>query len=47
MYDSLAKMIGGKPNEIAYVENATSAWDLVFYAFDWKLGDIVLTAQSE
>jgi len=47
MYDSAAHLIGGKPNEIAYMENATRAWDAVFYAFDWQPGDKVVTASSE
>jgi cysteine desulfurase/selenocysteine lyase len=47
MYTHAAALIGGKPDEIAYMENATRAWDAVFYAFDWKPGDKVLTARSE
>jgi selenocysteine lyase/cysteine desulfurase len=47
LYASAAKLIGGKPNEIAYLENATRAWDAVFYAFDWQPGDTVVTARSE
>ena len=47
MYDSAARLIGGKPNEIAYMENATRAWDAVFYAFDWQPGDKVITVRSE
>lgn len=47
LYDSAARLIGGKPHEIAYMENATRAWDAVFYAFDWKAGDKVVTVRSE
>lgn len=47
MYDSAARLIGGKPHEIAYMENATRAWDAIFYAFDWKPGDKVVTVRSE
>lgn len=47
MYDHAATLIGGKPHEIAYLENATRAWDAVFYAFDWQPGDKVVTASSE
>lgn len=47
MYENAAALIGGKPHEIAYLENATRAWDAVFYAFDWRPGDKVVTASSE
>lgn len=47
LYDGAAALIGGKPHEIAYLENATRAWDAVFYAFGWKPGDRVVTASSE
>lgn len=46
-YASAARLVGGKPHEIAYMENATRAWDMVFYAFDWKPGDRIVTARSE
>lgn len=47
MYANAAVLIGGKPDEIAYLENATRAWDAVFYSFDWRRGDKVYTATSE
>ncbi len=46
-YPSAAAAVGGRPEEIAYVENATRAWDMVFYAFDWRPGDRILTARSD
>ncbi|MBP5856829.1 aminotransferase class V-fold PLP-dependent enzyme [Marivibrio halodurans] len=46
-YAAAARAVAGKPHEIAFVENATRAWDMAFYAFDWKPGDRVLTARSE
>ncbi|MFT7558590.1 MAG: cysteine desulfurase/selenocysteine lyase [Flavobacteriales bacterium] len=46
-YQSLASLLNCNRNEIAYVENATRAWDMAVYAIDFKPGDIVLTAKSE
>lgn len=46
-YAQAAALVGGKPEEIAFVDNATRAWQGAFYAIDWKPGDQVLTACSE
>lgn len=47
VYDSVARLIGAKRQEIALVENATIAWCQAFYALDLKPGDRILTCQAE
>ncbi|MEQ9105442.1 MAG: aminotransferase class V-fold PLP-dependent enzyme [Rhodothermales bacterium] len=45
-YHAIAELIRAHPGEIALAENATRAWDMVFYGIRWKPGDRVLTAQA-
>ncbi len=47
VYDSAARLLNCAPDEIALVENATRAWDAVFYSIPFHSGDRVVTGCSE
>ena len=47
VYDSIARLVGSRTDEIAFAESATRAWDLAFGAIPLERGDTVLTARAE
>jgi len=46
-YTLVARLINAEKEEIALVENASTAWILAFNGIDFKPGDVVLTTEME
>lgn len=46
-YDLAARLINCSREEIAFMDNATHAWDMAFYSCQLKAGDKILTSASE
>ena len=47
VYASTARLLNCDPDEVALLENATRAWDAVFYAVPLQAGDMIVTGRSE
>ncbi len=47
VYASAAQLVNCDPTEIALFENATRAWDAVFYSIPFKPGGRILTGRAE
>jgi cysteine desulfurase/selenocysteine lyase len=46
-YESVAELVGGRAEEVAFFGGATQAWQTALYALPWKHGDRILASQAE
>lgn len=47
VYHSLARLLNAEATEMAILQNATRAWDMIFYGLTLQPGDKILTCQAE
>ncbi|MEU9713523.1 aminotransferase class V-fold PLP-dependent enzyme [Streptomyces sp. NPDC047967] len=47
VHEHIARLVGGRADEIALFDNATHAWNAAFYSLEFKPGDRILTGRSE
>lgn len=47
VYNLIATLINAEVDEIAITQNATTAWDMAFYAIKFSKGDRILASSSE
>ncbi len=44
---NIARLLGGRPDELALFDNSTHAWNAAFYSLTFKPGDRILTGRAE
>jgi selenocysteine lyase/cysteine desulfurase len=47
VYDALAALLGGEPDDVALFDNSTHAWNAAFYSIPLRAGDRILTGRDE
>src|SRR5689334_15692562 len=46
-YDRIARLVGGRSDEVALFDNSTHAWNAAFYSVPLSAGDRIVTGRSE